>query len=81
MAVAWLEADLDALYRLAHMKDVVTRKPEVAALHAQITALEDRLGLTPLARRKLQWEISQAEEAEDEEEETLAPVRNLRAVK
>lgn len=81
MATVWVDADLDSLLRLAHMKDIVSRRPEVAALHAQITALEDRLGLSPAARRKLQWEIAQAEEADDEEEEALAPVRNLRAVK
>lgn len=35
-----------------------------AALHAQVTSLEDRLGLTPKAMRLLLWEVSSDEVAE-----------------
>ncbi|MGH3029262.1 MAG: hypothetical protein ACRDNE_00570 [Gaiellaceae bacterium] len=76
MATVWLDADLDALLRLAHLKDVVARDVNKPTLHAQITALEDRLGLSPGARRKLQWEIAQADPGEDHQ----ASVRYLRAV-
>ena len=62
MAVAWLESDLDSLLRLASMRDAVARDPGLVALQAQITALEDRFGLSPKARRQLQWEIGKAEE-------------------
>lgn len=77
MATVWLNSDVDVLFRLAAMKDVVWRKPNSPSLHAQITALEDRLGLTPKARRNLQWEISQAEP--DQEGPSPQP-RHLRAV-
>lgn len=78
MATAWVEADLDALFRLAELKDTASRRPEIVSLHAQITALEDRLGLTPKARRALQWEISQAEERDMGR--APSAVRHLRAV-
>lgn len=79
MATVWTDADVESPYRLADLRDTVGRRPDLASLHAQITALEDRLGLTPKARRMLQWEIGQAEEAE------VAPIgsgrrRHLRAV-
>lgn len=78
MATVWLDADLDAMFRLAELKDTASRRPEVVSLHAQITALEDRLGLSPKARRALQWEISQAEPGE--EAPSGARRRHLRAV-
>lgn len=78
MTVAWLESDLDSLLRLAEMRDEVARDPKLTALQGQVTALEDRLGLSPKARRQLQWEISQAQGAV----ESLPQVRErkLRAV-
>ncbi|HEU4542213.1 MAG TPA: hypothetical protein VFR23_13880 [Jiangellaceae bacterium] len=39
-----------------------------AALHAQTTALEDRLGLTPKAMRLLLWEVVADEVAEKRHE-------------
>jgi hypothetical protein len=37
---------------------VLAEHPEsTAALHAQVTALEDRLGLTPRSLRMLLWQI------------------------
>jgi hypothetical protein len=38
--------------------------PVTAALLAEMRQLEDRLGLSPLSRRRLQWEIEQAEGAD-----------------
>lgn len=44
---------------------VAAEKPDASpALHAQVTALEDRLGLTPKAMRLLLWEIASDELAE-----------------
>jgi hypothetical protein len=63
MATVWLDSDLGALIRLAELIDSVTRDPAQPSLQAQITALEDRLGLTPGARRRLQWEITRADES------------------
>lgn len=54
----------------------------IAALHAQATALEDRLGLTPKAMRLLLWEIATDELAEKREaKQAAADVRErVRAV-
>jgi hypothetical protein len=58
MARVWLEADKIALRRALRLVDdiAVGRSAE----HGALTALEDRLGLTPKARRNLQWEIDRA---------------------
>lgn len=48
---------------------VACEKPGApASLHAQATALEDRLGLTPKAMRLLLWEIAEDEVAEQREQ-------------
>jgi hypothetical protein len=39
-----------------------------AALHAQVTSLEDRLGLTPKAMRLLLWEVTSDEVAEQRQQ-------------
>ena len=58
MAGAWLEADTVALRRALRLVDEVARGNTAAS--SPLTALEDRLGLSPLARRRLQWEIDRA---------------------
>jgi hypothetical protein len=58
MSAAWIEADLVALRRALRLVDASARGDSAAS--GPLTALEDRLGLTPLARRRLQWEIAQA---------------------
>jgi len=76
MATAWQPADVDALVRLARMRDADARGEGSTTALAQITALEDRFGLSPKARRALQWEIAQADNVE-----RLEPAkRRLRAV-
>lgn len=79
MASAWLDSDFDSMLRLASMRDDVFRYPDRVGLHAAITALEDRLGLSPKSRRLLQWEVSQVA-AESDRSGSPAPVRRLRAV-
>lgn len=50
-------------------------------LHAQVTAMEDRLGLTPKAMRLLLWEVTVDEIAEKRAERDAADVRKrFRAV-
>ncbi len=66
MATTYLEADLPALNRLAEMVDDRARGELGATETIAMTALEDRFGLSPKARRALAWEISQAEKAEPE---------------
>lgn len=72
----WIESDLDALVRLAELREAITAEPAKASLHAQAAKLEDALGLTPAARRRLGWEIQAAQR------ETVAdvPIKRLRVV-
>jgi hypothetical protein len=58
MARVWVEADKIALRRALRLLDDIAAGR--SAEHAALTALEDRLGLTPKARRNLQWEIDRA---------------------
>jgi hypothetical protein len=60
MAAVWLEADVPALTRLARLLDLLGEGEPSALLLAEVRHLEDRFGLSPLARRRLQWEIAQA---------------------
>jgi hypothetical protein len=55
MASQWLEADHVALRRALRLVDD-TARGEHAGAHTALTQLEDRLGLTPKARRYLMWE-------------------------
>lgn len=59
MAVAYVAADVPTLIRLARLVDDANRGEATAAIHAEIRQLEDRFGLSPMARRRLQWEIEQ----------------------
>src|SRR5438093_722418 len=54
MAHQWLDADVDALRRLAWMIDTVNRGEGTAALDGEARQLEDRFGLSPVARRRLE---------------------------
>jgi hypothetical protein len=63
MASQWLETDIDALGRLALLWDAFYVKPH-AKVMAEIRLQEQRFGLSPLDRSRLQWEVSRAEEAE-----------------
>jgi hypothetical protein len=64
MSAAWIEADEVALRRALRLVHA-SAKGDTAASSA-LTALEDRMGLTPLARRRLQWEIRQTTEREED---------------
>ncbi len=61
MAAVWLDADVPALERLARLVDLLGSEGPSGPLLAEIRHLEDRFGLSPLARRRLQWEVEQAE--------------------
>jgi hypothetical protein len=77
MATAWLDADVDSLVRLAALKDDFARGTAPATALPAMQQLEDRFGLSPKARRALQWEIAK----EAQEESKLATVRPLRVVR
>jgi hypothetical protein len=64
MASVWIEADVPALVRLAEMIEDRARGQLGATETLAMTALEDRFGLNPKARRALQWEVAHAEHAE-----------------
>jgi hypothetical protein len=61
MAAVYLEADVPALVRLAGLVDRVDSGEATSRVLSEIRALEDRFGLSPLARRRLQWELEQVE--------------------
>jgi hypothetical protein len=57
MAVEWIKADEDTLLRIAFMREAESRGQANATLRAEIRQLEALFGLSPMARRKLGWEI------------------------
>ena len=61
MAAVFLPADRHALERAARLVDHLAVEIDTSA-SAELRHLEDRFGLTPLARRRLQWEVDQASE-------------------
>ena len=72
----WLEVDYDALVRLAQLHEAIALEPAKGSLHAQASKLEDALGLTPAARRRLGWEIERAQREVVQD----APIKRLRVV-
>jgi hypothetical protein len=67
MAGQWLVTDADALGRLALLWDEFYQKPD-ARVMAEIRLQEQRFGLSPLDRSRLQWEVSRAEDAEQKQQ-------------
>lgn len=63
MASQWIETDADALGRLALMWDDFYKSPDAKVL-AEIRLQEQRFGLSPLDRSRLQWEVKRGEDAE-----------------
>lgn len=63
MASQWIATDVDGLGRLALLWDDYYTVAK-ASLAAEIRLQEQRFGLSPLDRSRLQWEISRADEAE-----------------
>ena len=49
--------------RLARIMEAILERPDVAALHAAASGLEDQLGLSPRARRILGWETARQADA------------------
>ena len=63
MAKEFLHADTDGLFMLAALVDQFWKAPN-PALAAEIRLQRQCYGLTPIDRRRLQWEIVRVEEAE-----------------
>lgn len=62
MASQWLDTDVDAMGRLAVLWDEFNKGD--TKVMAEIRLQEQRFGLSPLDRSRLQWEVSRAGEAE-----------------
>jgi len=63
MAGEYLAADMDGLFMLAELLDRFWTEPS-AQLAAEIRLQRQCFGLTPIDRRRLQWEVARGEEAE-----------------
>lgn len=59
--------DLPALYRLVSLVDKYWKTFSLS-IAKEIRLLEREFGLTPLARRRLEWQVAQTEEAKDQRE-------------
>ena len=64
MATEYLRADEHALFRLAVLIDLFWTQPS-KELASEIRLQQQAFGLTPLDRRRLEWNIVQAEQAKD----------------
>lgn len=63
MATQWIATDVDGLGRLALLWDGFYKAPDAKVL-AEIRLQEQRFGLSPLDRNRLQWEINRVEESD-----------------
>lgn len=57
MALTFIDADITALVRLTVLIELTTALEMNAAILSEVRQLEDRFGLSPLARRRLQFDI------------------------
>lgn len=71
MAGQWLPSDADALGRVALLWDEFYKKPGAQVL-AEVRLQEQRFGLSPLDRSRLQWEVGRAEESEQKQQRRQA---------
>lgn len=61
MAKEYLRADVHGLFRVAILMERFWEQPS-ESLDARICAQEERYGLSPLARRRLEWKAERAQE-------------------
>jgi hypothetical protein len=73
----FLRADLGSLFRLAILVDMFWKSGKLAVAK-EIRLLEREFGLTPMARRRLEWQVTQTEEAKDRHDNRRA--RQARSV-
>jgi hypothetical protein len=79
MAAMWVESDVFGLERLAGILEMASQGAASASLLAEARQLDDRFGLSPLARRRLQWQLA-GETAVDAGEAVGQEERWLRVV-
>lgn len=63
MASKWLPTEFDGVFRLAMKWDDYYTKGRASDL-GEIRLQEQRFGLSPLDRSRLQWEVNRGEEAD-----------------
>jgi len=84
MVTEYLKVDIHGLYRLAVLVERFWTVPS-EALDARICAQEQRYGLSPLDRRRLEWIVERAEEGKARKpvrrDQSIDPREMLRAVK
>lgn len=68
MAAEYDDSDVHGLYLLADLMDQYWQKP-TTVLAAEIRLQRQCYGLTPIDRRRLQWEIERGESSEDQTRE------------
>jgi hypothetical protein len=76
MAEEYLDTDVQALFRLAVLVDAFWVQPS-DKLAAEIRLQQQCFGLTPIDRRRLQWEVERAQAARQKRER---PEREARPV-
>jgi hypothetical protein len=77
-AVEWERLGWTRIVARYALKVVVAEQPDApATLQAEVRQLEDRLGINPMAMKRLQWEIAAPQEGEDQE--STADVADLDA--
>lgn len=80
MAPEFEISDIHGLYLLAILVDDFWRNPSTA-LAAEIRLQRQAFGLTPIDRRRLQWEIERVDEAQDQGAKRRAARREQQATK
>lgn len=72
MSTQWLETDVDGLGRLAVLWDEFYKSPDTKVM-GEIRLQEQRFGLSPLDRSRLQWEVARADQADRRRPRPLRP--------
>ena len=78
ISAEWVDADVPDLVALATLWDEFWNAGDVATrtkAHAEIRMASMQFGLTPMARRSLQWEVKRVERASDVASAAPAPTR------
>jgi len=84
MAAEYLQADVHGLYRLAALVDKFWHEPN-KDLAAEIRLEQQCFGLTPIDRRRLQWEVEKVEAITSKKRTTAAerpqePIEDPRSI-
>lgn len=74
MSGEYLPTDEDGLIRVAILVNDYYLEPKATTL-AEIRLQEQRFGLSPLDRRRLEWEIAKSEEAEEKRKRRAPPAK------